>query len=302
MMNRHDRLQNGGHNHRGRSATESKAIRPMAPLMILLAIACVTGCGAHGQVVASPLACSEATVPSPIVGNEVTVASPLVGDEVMSNRPTTNRQGTNRVGSVKQHAAPSPSKTIQRAPIIGGPCEGCEAVFEGLPHALSAVARIAPPEESGDPMRIEGTVRHNDATPAPGIIVYAYHTNKKGIYPKDEKLHGKAAYRHGKLRGWVQTDEKGRYRFDTIRPAGYPDSDMPQHVHMHVIEPGHCTYFIDSIVFDDDPRLTDDWRKQYSDGRGGKGVVNPRRGEKGLWHVRRDIVLGRGVPDYPACR
>jgi protocatechuate 3,4-dioxygenase beta subunit len=186
-----------------------------------------------------------------------------------------------------------------REPVVGGPCEGCEAVFEGLPAELTSASRIAPNDEPGEPMRIEGRVTLEDGTPAGGNIVYAYHTDARGIYPKDEKLRGQACYRHGTLRGWAMTDSLGHYRFDTIRPAGYPDSDMPQHVHMHVIEPGRCTYYIDSIVFRDDPRMTREKLEQYTHKRGGSGVVTPRRDDDGTWVVERDIVLGQGVPGYP---
>ena len=183
-------------------------------------------------------------------------------------------------------------------PIVGKPCEGCEAVFQGMPKELSTVGRIAPRGEPGETMRIEGKVVYPDGTSAPGTIVYAYHTNAEGVYPRDERFRGQAAYRHGMLRGWAKADEHGRYRFDTVRPAGYPNSDVPQHVHMHVIEPGCCTYYIDDIVFKDDPRLTRDKLDQYSHGRGGSGIVMPRHDQHEIWLVERDIVLGEGVPDY----
>lgn len=186
-----------------------------------------------------------------------------------------------------------------REPILGKPCEGCEAVFQGLPAELSSTARIASDEEPGEPLRIEGKVVHQNGSAAPGTIVYAYHTDIEGVYPPDEALRGQEAYRHGRLRGWARTDDDGKYRFDTIRPAGYPDSENEQHVHMHVIEPGRCTYYIDSIVFTDDPRLTPEKLEGYLRGRGGSGVVTPERGPGGTWLVRRDIVLGEGVPDYP---
>jgi protocatechuate 3,4-dioxygenase beta subunit len=189
--------------------------------------------------------------------------------------------------------------TPGREPIIGLPCEGCEAVFEGLPQTLSSRARIAPKDEPGEPIRIEGTVRDRQGRPAAGVIVYAYHTDVKGIYPGDESLRGRAAYRHGRLRGWTQTDGQGRYVFDTIRPAGYPDSGIPAHVHMIVIEPGCCAYFIDDIHFDDDPRLSPDKRKQASPGVGGPGIVTPRKDSSGVWVVGRDILLGEKIPGYP---
>ncbi len=186
-------------------------------------------------------------------------------------------------------------------PIVGLPCEGCEAVFQGLPETLAASARIAPESEPGEPLRIEGTVTHAKGRPAPGVIVYAYHTDSKGIYPTDSSVSrlGEAAARHGRLRGWVKTDEKGRYRFDTIRPAGYPDSDLPQHVHMHVIEPGRCTYYIDDLMFDDDPRLTPKMRQNLVLDRGGPGVVMPVRTGEGGWLAVRDIGLGAKIPGYP---
>ncbi|HAV61641.1 MAG TPA: hypothetical protein DCY13_04660 [Verrucomicrobiales bacterium] len=185
-------------------------------------------------------------------------------------------------------------------PVVGGPCEGCEAVFEGLPDVLLAQARIAPADEPGDALRIEGTVFHRDGSAATGIVVYAYHTNARGIYPRDERMRGQAAYLHGTLRGWTRTDGQGRYRFDTVRPGGYADSDTPAHVHMHVLEPGRCTYYVDDILFRDDPRLTPERIREDTHGRGGSGVVTPQRHEGSGWLVKRDIILGEGIPDYPA--
>jgi len=181
---------------------------------------------------------------------------------------------------------------------VGGPCEGCESVFERLPEEVPSSSRIAPTGEQGEPLVIQGRVTHRDGSPAPGTIIYAYHTDTEGIYPRDESLRGLAAYRHGRLRGWARADDNGKYRFETIRPGGYPGSDQPQHVHMHVIEPGRCTYYIDDIIFTDDPRLTPGLIEQYNHGRGGPGIVTPRD-EEGVWFVERDIVLGERIPDYP---
>ena len=186
-------------------------------------------------------------------------------------------------------------------PIVGGPCEGCEAVFEGRPETIGATSRIAPPEERGEPMVLTGTVRRKDGSPVPGIVVYAYHTDAGGAYPPNRTLAGTAAGRHGRLRGFARTDARGTYRFDTIRPAGYPGTAIPQHVHLHVIEPGRCTYWIDDVLFDDDPRLTADERRSHAHGRGGPGIATPTRDAGGAWQVRRDIVLGAGIDDYDRC-
>ncbi len=174
-------------------------------------------------------------------------------------------------------------------PVLDGPCEGCEYVFVSQPKEIPSQTRIAPVGEPGPPLQIDGVVTDRKGKPAAGIIVYAYHTDAKGHYPRGET-------RHGRLRGWAKTDANGRYRFTTIRPASYPQTDIPQHVHFHVIEPGRGTYWIDDTVFDDDPLLTERQRGQMVRGRGGPGgIAKPTRDADGLWHVTRDIRLGVGV-------
>lgn len=186
-----------------------------------------------------------------------------------------------------------------REPIVGLPCEGCEAVFEGMPAELGWSGRIAPEGEPGEPLVIEGTVFGDGGAPAPGTIVYAFHTDARGLYPPDEGVPGTAGASHGRLRGWVRADAYGRYGFETMRPAGYPDSTLPQHVHMHVIEPGCCTYYIDDLLFDDDPRLTPRVRQELITGRAGPGLTVPQRDEQGRWKVTRDIHLGVAIPGHP---
>lgn len=172
-----------------------------------------------------------------------------------------------------------------REPVIGGPCEGCEWVYQDLPATLTPRSRIAPSDEPGAAMTLEGVVLSPGGKPVPGVVVYAYHTDHTGLYPP-------AGNRHGRLRGWALTDAQGRYRFDSIRPAAYPGREIPEHVHMHVIERGVGTYYIDEVRFTDDPLITAANRRTAE--RGGPGLVTPRR-VAGVWQVRRDIVLGRNL-------
>lgn len=174
-----------------------------------------------------------------------------------------------------------------REPVLGGACEGCDWVFDGLSPSLASRARIAPAGEPGSPMTIEGVVSTPGGKPAANVVVYAYHTDAGGLYPP-------AANRHGRLRGWALTDAEGQYRFDTIRPGAYPGRQVPEHVHMHVIEAGIGTYYIDNLEFLDDPLLT----TRRTDGRAGNGLSMPTR-VAGIWQARRDIALGRNIPGYP---
>ncbi|HEY0662057.1 MAG TPA: hypothetical protein VGD21_12145 [Lysobacter sp.] len=187
-----------------------------------------------------------------------------------------------------------------REPIAGLPCEGCEAVFEGLPKNLAPTSRIASRGEPGQPMTVTGRVYGPDRKPRAGVIIYAYQTNTRGIYPAPPKPLGRASDRHGQLRGWVLTDANGRYTFETIRPASYPTRDVPAHIHMHVIERQCATYYIDDIMFTDDPLLTPEERQRHRAGRAGNGIATPTR-KDGRWRVTRDIQLGSNIPGYPKC-
>ena len=183
--------------------------------------------------------------------------------------------------------------------VVGLPCEGCEAVHVGMPSQIASVARIAPAGEAGEALQLSGHVRDADGKPAAGIIVYAYQTDASGHYPRDPSLRGTSAAPHGRLRGWARSDEDGRYRVDSVRPGGYPGRSDPQHIHLHVIEPGRCTYYIDDVNFADDPRLQG--RTGQAQGRGGDGLTRPQRDAQGTWQATRDIRLGANIPGYAGC-
>jgi protocatechuate 3,4-dioxygenase beta subunit len=176
--------------------------------------------------------------------------------------------------------------------VVGLPCEGCEAVFQGLPATLSDFAPLAPPGSPGVKLTIYGTVRDSFGKPAANIVVYAYQTDAAGHYPRDPALSAAAA-RHGRYRAWVQTNALGQYRFESIRPGSYPDSNIPQHVHMHIIEAG-CTYYIDELRFGDD-------QQPGPQARGGSGTVTLKGDAIAGWIAQRDIVLGLGIPGYEKC-
>jgi protocatechuate 3,4-dioxygenase, beta subunit len=167
-------------------------------------------------------------------------------------------------------------------------CEWCGA--GEVPADVSWLATIAGKDEPGERLVVRGRVYRPDGkTPAPGVILYAYHTNAKGVYPKKGTETGNAR-RHGYLRGWMKTDSTGRYEFRTIRPAAYPGGENPQHIHVTVKEPGRAEYWIDEFHFDDDPLLTPEQRSRLRN-RGGSGIIRPTRGDDGAFEAVRDITL-----------
>jgi protocatechuate 3,4-dioxygenase beta subunit len=181
--------------------------------------------------------------------------------------------------------------------IVGGGCEGCEAVNEYGNKILEPVDTLPDYWEAGPKLEVSGTIYRPDGkTPARDVILYIYHTNQKGEYSKkgDETGWGK---RHGYIRGWIKTGADGKYKFFTLKPAAYPGRDIPAHIHPVIKEPGLNEYWIDEYLFDDDPLLTTDERKQQQK-RGGNGVLKTKQRQDGTLVATRDITLGLNIPNY----
>uniref|UniRef100_UPI00404A639F dioxygenase family protein n=1 Tax=Gelidibacter sp. TaxID=2018083 RepID=UPI00404A639F len=180
--------------------------------------------------------------------------------------------------------------------LVGGGCEGCEAIFEYGSNPLRSIDTL-PLFESNEPkLKIVGTVYKKDGkTPAKDVILYIYQTNRKGVYETrgDEKAWAK---RHGIIRGWVKTDSNGYYTFYTFRPAAYVDGSEPEHIHLTVKEPNKNEYYLDDYMFDDDPILTFKKRNKLNN-RGGSGIVKPIM-KDGILTIERDLILGLNIPDY----
>lgn len=171
-------------------------------------------------------------------------------------------------------------------------CEGCEGAYEADAATLTNRARIGPGIDKGEPLTVTGTVYQTDRkTPAAGVIIYAYQTNAAGVYGNGSPA-TEWSRRHGRLRGWVKTGSDGTYRFDTIKPAPYPNRNVPAHIHLTVLEPGKRPYWIDDIVFEGEFGVTPAYRKSMVN-QGGNGIVPVRRDGEGHASVVRDIYLER---------
>jgi len=130
-----------------------------------------------------------------------------------------------------------------------------KGTFEA-PENVSWRTIISPKTEPGSKLIISGTVYLPDGkTPAKDVIVYVYHTNNNGVYPKRGNERGNGKY-HGYLRGWMKTDSNGRYEFETIRPAPYNTHDgEPAHIHYNIEAPDYTEYWLTGLWFSDDIRV-----------------------------------------------
>lgn len=186
------------------------------------------------------------------------------------------------------------SQENQEQELIGGPCEGCEAVleFKGDLNAVDTLPGFASAENK---LKITGIIYEADAkTPAEDVVLYIHHTNAQGIYPTRGDEEGWAA-RHGYLRGWIKTGKDGRYTFYSQVPGSYPDRKNPAHIHPFILEPNGKYYYLSAYFFEGDPLFTDD--HQEDPPRGGDGVVELKQG-RDLSLIERDFILGKGVPGY----
>ncbi len=141
--------------------------------------------------------------------------------------------------------------------------------------------RITSPEEAGKPLTVSGTVFAADGeTPLPGVTVFVYHTDAEGYYSPNGADESDA-----RLCGVMKTDARGRYRFHTIRPASYPGTRIPQHVHFVVSGENLRTQRFD-LHFEGDPSL----RGRRSSGRWAK-IQPVTEMEDGGQQVLKDLRL-----------
>ena len=181
--------------------------------------------------------------------------------------------------------------------LVGGPCEGCEAVLEYGDRSLSAVDTLPDFHDKGPQIKVTGTIYQPDGkTPAEGIILYVYHTDQDGIYATRGGETGWGR-RHGYIRSWVKTGPDGRYTFYTLKPGAYPDGANPSHIHPTILEPDGKYYWLGSYHFSGDPLLTEREISPEAPRGGSSGLLSLQE-EDGILVGERDFVLGRNVPGY----
>jgi protocatechuate 3,4-dioxygenase beta subunit len=180
--------------------------------------------------------------------------------------------------------------------LVGGPCEGCEAIIEYGDQKLTPVDTLPDFNDPGPRMKVTGVIYQSDGkTPASDVILYIYHTDQGGVYPKrgDETGWGR---RHGYIRGWIKTGKDGRYTFYTLKPGVYPNRSAPAHIHPIVVEPNGKYYWLDAYHFKGDPLLTEK-EINPTNHRGVVGLVTLEQGDD-LLIANKDIILGKNIPDY----
>ncbi|MBK9461135.1 MAG: intradiol ring-cleavage dioxygenase [Sphingobacteriales bacterium] len=185
-----------------------------------------------------------------------------------------------------------------KSKLVGGGCDGCEIMYVGMPTNISPADTSAGWTQKGQKLLVTGIVFKLDGkTPAPNVVIYYWQTDNNGYYSPKQGMDEKAK-RHGHIRGWVRTDENGKYSIYTIKPAPYPNENIPAHIHTSIKEPNiDNEYYIDEFIFDDDKLLTGEKRKALEN-RGGSGILRVLLSGD-LQIAEHNIILGLNIPNYP---
>ncbi|MBS1791134.1 MAG: hypothetical protein JST85_25710 [Acidobacteria bacterium] len=141
-------------------------------------------------------------------------------------------------------------------------------------------------DEPGERLVVTGKVSGKDGKPLKGVSVYVYHTDAKGLYTPGTTNDNK----NPRLRGYMRTDEQGRYEFATIRPGWYPNNTIPAHIHYVVNAPGYKERIFE-IVFEGDKFITDRIRADAAQTESAFAICSLERDKQGVWRTTQDIKL-----------
>ena len=123
-------------------------------------------------------------------------------------------------------------------------------------YCKAEIISIATDTIPGRKIKVIGTIKNAEGKPVSDALVYLYHTDARGWYAADAPhvSMNEGDMRHARLFGYVKTDKDGKFELHTIKPSGYPQSDLPAHIHVHVSASGYQSY-VTEFLFDDDERL-----------------------------------------------
>jgi protocatechuate 3,4-dioxygenase beta subunit len=142
-------------------------------------------------------------------------------------------------------ALPAPAQDLEFIQAV-------EDAQRARPSRLSSTARIAPEAEPGTALVVHGRAFAADGrTPLAGVIVFAYHTDRQGVYDRPHR-----PAHSWRLKGWAKTGDDGRFEFRTIRPAPYPGRETAAHIHLILFTADGARYYASDVLFGDDPLLS----------------------------------------------
>ena len=143
---------------------------------------------------------------------------------------------------------------------VTGPMFGRDSITPGdcdLTFALNGG------EAQGQRIQISGRVLDENGCPVPHTLVEVWQANAAGRYLHRLDQHNAPLDPNFSGEGHTMTDDRGRYRFITIRPGAYPwknhfNAWRPAHIHFSLFGPAIATRLVTQMYFEGDPMLAFD--------------------------------------------
>lgn len=166
--------------------------------------------------------------------------------------------------------------------------EGMGAI--DAPADVSWKTVLTKESDQGEKMIISGTVFEADGKiPAPNVLIYIYHTDIYGYYGRNGEP------KHGRYRGWMLTDSKGRYEFQTIKPAPYPENRFAAHIHTTITTKNLKEDWIDNYLFEGDKLISAREREMAGKKGGFNPILTLEKSKDGIWYATRNIQLWKAL-------
>jgi protocatechuate 3,4-dioxygenase beta subunit len=154
------------------------------------------------------------------------------------------------------------------------------------PKDVSWKTLLSKDADKSEKMLISGTVFEADGkTPAPNVLIYLYHTDIEGFYGRNGE------HKHGRYRGWMLTNAQGKYEFQTIKPAPYPENRFAAHIHTTITTKTMKEDWIDNYLFEGDALISARERETAGKKGGFQPILKLEKGADGIWTATRDIQL-----------
>lgn len=153
----------------------------------------------------------------------------------------------------------------------------------------------------GEKIVLVGRVLDEDGNPVRGALVELWQANASGRYPHPVDRHDAPLDPNFLGKGWVFTDDEGRYRFVTIKPGAYPWQNhsfawRPAHIHFSLFGNAYAQRLITQMFFPGDPLLPLDPIFNSVSDEAGRRLIADLALEEGIEEValgyRFDMVLG----------
>jgi protocatechuate 3,4-dioxygenase beta subunit len=154
--------------------------------------------------------------------------------------------------SVAAFGAAAASPTLRRTPTqVLGPFYPLEKPLDS--DADLTVVKGRSGRAAGQVIHVMGRVLNVAGTPVKGAHIEVWQANAHGRYTHPSDHH--VAPLDPNFEGYAKlvTDRDGRYRFKTIKPAGYPAGSIKRPAHIHFDVSGRVNRLVTQMYFPGDP-------------------------------------------------